>query len=389
MRWASALSQKARLEDALVESATSIREALGGVSPDLVAVFVSAHHRPAYVRLGELVQRELPGSFVLGCTAFGVIGAGREIEGEPALSLTAASLPGVELQSFRIEELPDKGASPEELRQVFGIRAARPHLLLLADPLTLDGADLVSLLDLAYPGMVKIGGLASGGSSPGENRLFLGEEALWGGAVGVALSGNLAVDTIVAQGCRPIGHPMLVTRCEGNVIHQLDGKPPLAVLRELFETLSERDRELFQHSLFAGVEMRQDQVEYREGELLVRNLVGADSDTGSLAVGAELQPMQVLQFLLRDARTAEEDLARLLDRSKQRGASPRGALLFSCVGRGAHLFGRPDHDSALFQEKVGPVPLGGFFCNGEIGPVGGTTFLHGYTSAFALFREAR
>jgi small ligand-binding sensory domain FIST len=389
MRWASALSQKAPLEEAVVETATSIREALGEVSPDLVAAFVSAHHRPAYMRLGELIRRELPGSFVFGCTAFGVIGAGREVEGEPALSLTAASLPGVELQPFRVEEVRDAEVTAEELREQFAIRAARPHLLLLADPLTLDAGELVSLLDVAYPGMIKIGGLASGGSAPGENRLFLGEEALWGGAVGVALSGNLAVDTIVAQGCRPIGHPMIVTRCEGNVVHELDGKPPLAVLRALFDTLPERDRELFQHSLFAGVEMRQDQVEYREGELLVRNLVGADSDTGSLAIGAELQPMQVLQFLLRDARTAEEDLVRLLDRSKQRGASPRGALLFSCVGRGAHLFGKPDHDSDLFQEKVGPVPLGGFFCNGEIGPVGGTTFLHGYTSAFALFREAR
>jgi small ligand-binding sensory domain FIST len=182
---------------------------------------------------------------------------------------------------------------------------------------------------------------------------------------------------------------MLVTRCEGNVAHELDGKPPLAVLRDLFETLPERDRDLFQNSLFAGVEMREDRVEYHEGELLVRNLVGADSDTGALAIGAPLHSMQVLQFLLRDARTAEEDLARLLERSKQRGASPRGALLFSCVGRGAHLFGKPDHDSDLFREKVGPVPLGGFFCNGEIGPVGGSTFLHGYTSAFALFGEAR
>jgi len=387
MRWASALSQKGHLDEAVVETAASIRDALGGVSPDLVAAFVSPHHRPAYVRLGELVQRHLPGSFVLGCTAFGVIGAGHEIEGEPALSLTAASLPGVELQPFRVEEVPS--GTPAELREAFGIRAERPHLLLLADPLSLDASALVGALDAAYPGMTKIGGLASGGSSPGENRLFLDAEPMWGGAVGVALSGNLAVDTIVAQGCRPIGKPMLVTRCEGNVAHELDGKPPLAVLRDLFETLGERDRDLFQSSLFAGVEMREDRVEYRESELLVRNLVGADSDTGALAIGAPLHPMQVVQFLLRDARTAEEDLARLLDRSKRRGASPRGALLFSCVGRGAHLFGKPDHDSDLFREKVGPVPLGGFFCNGEIGPVGGSTFLHGYTSAFALFREAR
>jgi len=387
MRWASALSKSARLEDAVVETAALVREALSGKSPDLVAAFVSAHHRPAYVRLGELVGRQLPGSLVVGCTAFGVIGAGHEVEGEPALSLTAASLPGVDLQPIRIEKLPSGAAS--DLRQAFGIRAERPILVILADPLTLDASALVSSLDAAYPATTKVGGLASGGSSPGENRLFLGSEALWGGAVGVALSGNLAVDTIVAQGCRPIGRPMLVTRCEGNVAHELDGKPPLAVLRDLFETLDERDRDLFQSSLFAGVEMREERVEYDEGELLVRNLVGADSDTGALAIGAPLHPMQVVQFLLRDARTAEEDLARLLERSKQRGASPRGALLFSCVGRGTHLFGKPDHDSDLFREKVGPVPLGGFFCNGEIGPVGGSTFLHGYTSAFALFREAR
>src|SRR5205823_12372861 len=139
-----------------------------------------------------------------------VIGAGHEVEGEPRLSLTAAALPGVDLQPIRIEEVP--AGPPEGLRQAFGIRAARPHLVLLADPLTLDAAELVSSLDVAYPGMIKIGGLASGGSSPGENRLFLGAAAVWGGAVGVVLSGTLAVDTIVAQGCRPVGRPMLVTR---------------------------------------------------------------------------------------------------------------------------------------------------------------------------------
>jgi small ligand-binding sensory domain FIST len=167
----------------------------------------------------------------------------------------------------------------------------------------------------------------------------------------------------------------------------VDGRAPIEVLRELYPSLSTRDQELFRHSLFLGIEMR-DSVEYREGDLLVRNLMGMDPKTGALVIGAELHPMQVVQFLLRDARTAEEDLARLLDRSSARVSPPSGALLFSCLGRGAHLFGRPDHDTDLFREKVGPVPLGGFFCNGEIGPVGGATFLHGYTSAFALFREA-
>jgi small ligand-binding sensory domain FIST len=145
------------------------------------------------------------------------------------------------------------------------------------------------------------------------------------------------------------------------------------------------------HSLFLGLDMREERIEFDPGELLVRNLVGVDEATGALAVGAELRPMQVVQFVLRDARTAEEDLERLLEKQRRAGgwSPPSGALLFSCVGRGAGLFGRPDHDTGLFEEKLGPVPLGGFFCNGEIGPVGGSTFLHGYTSAFAIFREAR
>jgi small ligand-binding sensory domain FIST len=209
--------------------------------------------------------------------------------------------------------------------------------------------------------------------------------------VGVALSGNVEVDAVIAQGCRPIGKPMLVARCRGGLLQELDRGPPLRVLQELYRALEGRDRELMQHSLFLGLDMRDARVEFDPSELLVRNLVGADEKTGALAVGAELRQMQVVQFVLRDAQAAEEDLRRQLERHRRAapGARPAGALLFSCVGRGAGLFGRPDHDTGLFEEALGPAPLGGFFCNGEIGPVGGSTFLHGYTSAFALFREAR
>jgi len=226
------------------------------------------------------------------------------------------------------------------------------------------------------------------GMAPGANRLFLRDEVFRSGIVGIALSGNLRVETIVAQGCRPIGRPMLVTRCQGNVLFELDQRPPLEWLGELHGALPPRDRELFRHSLFLGLEMKEDEVEYRAGELLVRNLVGIDRASGTIAVGAHLKQLQVAQFLLRDARTATEDLTRLLERYRaSMSVGPTGALLFSCLGRGAHLFGRPDHDTDLFREKLGEIPLGGFFCNGEIGPVGGATFLHGYTSAFALFQE--
>jgi small ligand-binding sensory domain FIST len=200
------------------------------------------------------------------------------------------------------------------------------------------------------------------------------------------MTGDIAVDTIVAQGCRPIGEPMPITRADGHIVRELGGKEPVAVMRALYESLAQRDRELFRHSLFVGLEMEEGNIEFR-GDFLVRNIIGVDPNTGALAVAAEVRPWQVIQFLLRDAATAEHDLTALLERYRQKQPTPAGALLFSCLGRGMHLFGRPDHDTDLFRERVGAVPLGGFFCNGEIGPVGSHTFLHGYTSAFGLFRQ--
>ena len=182
---------------------------------------------------------------------------------------------------------------------------------------------------------------------------------------------------------------MVVTRGEGNLVLEIDHKPPLEVLQSLHDSLDASSRELFRHSLFIGIEMK-DSLVHREGELLVRNLLGLDPVANVLAVAARLKPFQVIRFLLRDAGAATQDLVRLLDGHRAAGhAACDGALLFSCLGRGAQLFGEPDHDSRLFRDHLGDVAVGGFFCNGEIGPVQGTTFLHGYTSSFALFSEAR
>ena len=375
----------------MAEAVAALSSQLGGERADLVVAFVSPHHRAAAASIPGLIAAELPGALLVGCTGGGVIGAGHEIEERAALSLTAAALPGVEMVPFHLDmkDLPADAASPPDWHAAIGVaQQAKPKFLLLADPLTLDAGVLLAGLDLAYARSSKFGGLASGGMTPGANRLFLGDEVFRSGVVGVALSGNLRVETIVAQGCRPIGRPMLITRCQGNILFELDQKPPLERLSELHEALSPRDRELLRHSLLLGLEMKEDEVEYREGELLVRNIVGIDQSSGAIAVGAHLKQHQVAQFLLRDARTATEDLTRLLEHYRaSMGAGPTGALLFSCLGRGAHLFGRPDHDTDLFHEKLGEIPLGGFFCNGEIGRVGGATFLHGYTSSFALFRE--
>jgi small ligand-binding sensory domain FIST len=393
MQWASALSRRPDTSGSFAETMEAVEAGLGGRVPDLLLAFASPHHAQDFTILAELAAERHPGALLVGCTGSGVIGNAREAEEGPALSLTGAWLPGVACNGFHVgmSSLPDPetGAASWHDRVGLGPRT-RPKFLLLADPFTLDADALIGGLDRAYPRAPKVGGLVSGGRAPGEHRLLLGEEVHRGGAVGVAFTGDLEVDTVIAQGCRPIGRPMLVTRCRGGALLELDRGKPLEVLAEIHEELGPRDRELMRHSLFLGLDMREERVEYDPGELLVRNIVGADPETGALSVGEELHPVQAVQFVLRDADAAREDLRRMLEVRRETGAPrPEGALLFSCTGRGSGLFGRPDHDTGLFEEVLGPAALGGFFCNGEIGPVGGTTFLHGYTSAFALFRGVK
>jgi small ligand-binding sensory domain FIST len=233
--------------------------------------------------------------------------------------------------------------------------------------------------------------LASGGQQPGANVLFIDATPHRAGLVGVALSGRIEIDTIVAQGCRPIGQPMFVTKCQGNILWELDGQPAVHVLHGLYQTLPAADQELARHSLFLGMVMNEHQHEYRQGDFLIRNIIGMDTERGVLAVAATPRENAVVQFHLRDAHTSAQDLDHLLSgyRTATEGSPPQGALLFSCLGRGLQLYGKPDHDTGAFRAALGDVPLGGFFCNGEIGPVQGTTFLHGYTSAFGLFRPGR
>jgi len=388
MKWASAISLASSAEDAVLAAALDIK-ALGCETPDLLFAFVSPHHSHAYQALPSLCAAHFPQALLIGCSAGGVIGAGREVENRPALSLTAAVLPAVEITPFHVstDRLPDPLRNPEAFRAAFGVAASlEPHFLLLPEPFSCDAQALIRGLDATFPAGRKLGGIASG-SQLGSSTLWLKDQLYRDGAVGVALTGNLAIDTIVAQGCRPIGNPMVITGCRDNLLLELSGKPPLQVLRELYETLGPQDQQLLQRSLFLGIEMKDDLVEYHQGDFLIRNIVGIERESGTIAVGAHLQQYQAVQFHLRDARTATADLIERLDRYKAQEFHPDGALLFSCLGRGEHLFGRPDHDTDLLRERLGPVPLGGFFCNGEIGPVGGSTFLHGYTSSFGLFRE--
>ena len=205
------------------------------------------------------------------------------------------------------------------------------------------------------------------------------------GAVAVLIDGPVAVRSVVSQGCRPIGRPMIVTKADGNLIRELGRRPVLEAVREMFAGLSEDDRDLVRAGLHVGRVINEYQEKFGRGDFLVRNVIGSDEE-GGLAVTDFVRVGQTIQFQVRDADTADEDLRALLE-DQQRGAPPAGALLFTCNGRGTRMFPGPNHDAALLREVLGPIPVAGFFAMGEIGPIGGQNFVHGFTASVALFEE--
>ncbi len=393
MKWTSAVSDSPSFTEAVTDACERVLLDLEGQPPDLAIVFVSAHHAPSYYSAPELVIDNLSPGALIGCSAAGVIAAGQEVEGRPAVAICAASMPGVNVHTFAIEnfDLPDMDAPPDTWEELIGAPASEcPAIILLPDPFSIPAGDLLSGLDYAFPRAVKVGGLVSGGDGPGSNALFKGKEVRRSGLVGAAFTGDVVVDSVVAQGCKPIGQPMVISESDRNLILSLDGEQPLAVLRSLFQQASEGERKLIERSLRIGVVMDPLNDSFAAGDFLVRNVIGADEDNGSLAVGELVQEGQVVQFHVQDADAADEDLRVMLEGYAERMDGPElaSALLFTCLGRGQNLFGAPDHETGRFRSIVAPVPIAGFFGNGEIGPVGGATFLHGYTSSFAVFKPS-
>ncbi|HLS82770.1 MAG TPA: FIST N-terminal domain-containing protein [Steroidobacter sp.] len=394
MRWASAVDTDSSLDVAVGQAAEKIFTDLGRREPDLLIVFVSAEHAARFEELSVLLHREFENTFLFGCCAGAVIGGGREIEDRPGLSLTGALLPGVNLKGTHLEasQTPPLYAGARVWEGALRMTASQqPSFLVLADPFSFDAESFVRGLDLVYPLAPKVGGLASGARHAGGSALFLGREIYHCGCITLAMTGDVAVDAVVTQGCRPIGEPLFVTSAHENLIRELDGRPPREVIADVFERMAAADRELFGQSLFLGLAMRTDASEYVPGDFLIRNILGMDPQSGALWVNATIPTNSVVQFHLRDAATSAYDLERTL--SGYRASHPvtpeNGALLFSCSGRGVGLYGQPDHDCNAFRRLVADLPIGGFFCSGEIGPIQNATYLHGYTSAFAIFRPRR
>ncbi len=411
IQWANALSTCPSLEAAIAEVVDRVQKSLTA-TPDLGLVFISSAYASEYSRLMPLLREQLSVPVLIGCGGSGIIGMNsdgeaQEIEGEPALSLSLAHLPDVQVQAFHIpgDGLPDLDSPPNTWVDLIGVAPQEePHFILLADPFSAIN-DLLQGLDFAYPGSSKVGGMTSAGAMGVQSALFCNYKLYREGTVGVALSGNIVLETIVAQGCRPIGQTYQVTACERNIVLELatqdnvektsseiESRRPLEVLRDLLQSLSEEDRQLAQHSLFVGVARDEFKQQLGHGDFLIRNLLGVDPRVGAIAIGDRVRPGQRIQFHLRDARTSEEDLELLLHRYQKDTSvtsEAAGALMFSCLGRGKGLYGKPDFDSQLFGRYLSNIQLSGFFCNGEIGPVGGSTFLHGYTSVFGICRSKR
>jgi small ligand-binding sensory domain FIST len=368
--------------------ARAVRNGLGEGTVDLAFLFFSSHYAKQTEGLCAAVRRELAPGLLLGCTGEGVIAGSEEIESEAAATLWAARLPGAHLTPLRLsspqgaEGLTVRGW-PDSLRGERG----RPVFVLLADPFSTPVDEVLAVLADRCPGSAAIGGLAGGGHDVGENRLLLNDEVYDEGLVGVALSGRIAVRTVVSQGCRPIGEPYVVTKAEQNVIHELGGVPALERLQAVFESLSGDERRMAHHALHVGIVIDEHRDRFERGDFLVRNLIGADRGSGSVAIGDQVQEGQTVQFHLRDAQSASEDLNLLLAADRSEHQTPLGALLFSCCGRGRGLFGRPHHDITTVRDREGEIPIAGFFAQGEIGPVGGSNFLHGYTASLALFSD--
>ncbi len=388
MAWASAMGLGARLDAAVADALEQLGGEPGARRPDLAIAFASSAYDSAIEKLPQLLRPHLGDGLLVGCNTGGLIGGGSEEEDEPGIALLCGRLPDAVLGCVHIEQetLPPLAASRESWwRRLDLAPESEASFVLIADPSTLDAEACARGIDRAFPGSTVVGGLTSGVLEAGASRLVENGQVHRSGGLLLALSGNVAIDPVLAQGCRPVGEPLFVTSCEGNLIAELDGRRPKEILTALFASLDDADRERFGESLSIGIALPGPRQTVGAGDFLMRNVLGLDPDSGALWVGARVAPNTIVQFHLRDAKAASDELEQRLAHSLAGGLAPAAALLFACVGRGRNMFGVSGHDSGTLRRMI-DIPVAGMFSAGEIAPVQGATFVHGFSSVFGLIR---
>jgi small ligand-binding sensory domain FIST len=398
LRFASAISDSANTPDAQREVLHALRQQLDGDDTDLIVVFATMHHSHHLDQICNDIESALGSRVTLGCTCAGVIGTRRELQDTPGLSVLAGVLPGTNLQGFSYEQFdwPAVLESPSALRNTINPAedenesdSSLAAILLLTDPFSTPTVKLLPAFNTAFGPVPVFGGMASGAAHAGQNRLVLNGEVMDSGAVGVAIAGNIDVQTTVSQGCRPIGEPMVITRSKRNVVQELGGRNPLVVLHEMTARLDHGDRDLIQnYGLLVGRVINEYKSRFGRGDFLIRAMADINTDDGYLAIGDPgVRTGQTIQFHIRDAQSAADDFKMMLNAQKVHGQA-HGALLFTCTGRGQRLFDQPHADASMVYDALGNAPLAGFFCAGEIGPIAEHCYTHSHTACLAVFRES-
>jgi len=382
VRVAVGISESFDSVEAFSDAAQDAAGGLGGASCDLCLVFAGAPHLGRGKWILSAVHEHLGPRHLIGCGAGGVVGAGREIEEGPAAVVWAASMPEARIDTHHFEtERTDNGFVLGGLPDPADLGDA---MVLLADPYSFATEGLLAHVEEVRPALPVLGGLASAAAA-GSASLLRDGNVLDGGAVACTVSG-VPVLPCVSQGAAPVGPEMAITAAEGNLIAELASKPAIERLREALAELDPREQELAASGLMLGIVIDENKPEYERGDFLVRPILGADPESGSLAIGERVRVGQTVRMQVRDGISADEDLR---DALRAQAAAlgtghAAGALVFTCNGRGSHMFDVPDHDATTIEDTLG-APAGGFFCAGEIGPVGGRNFLHGFTATMAVF----
>lgn len=376
-------------ETALQKWAVDLRAHFQAKQVDLGLVFMAPRFFPVAQQVLEILRVHAQVPLLVGCSSQSLICGGEEIEEAPGLTLGLYSLPGAELKAFRFtQEQVEEANGPSYWPLETGIEPEQTNgWLVFIDPFHLDGEAWLHTWNEAYAPLPVFGGLASGDFTEQRTQVYLNGEVFEDGGVAVSVGGGVKLAGVISQGCTPIGETWTLTNVEQNIIREIGNRPAYKVLEETFAHLTPQEQKVAHGHLFIGLVVNEYLEDFHRGDFLIRNLLGADPRSGALAVGAHPRIGQTVQFQRRSAAAAMEDMDELLARAKKelQGETIYGACLCSCNGRGENLFGRPNHDAKCVQDNFGPIGLTGFFCNGEIGPIGEKNFLHGFTAALALF----
>jgi small ligand-binding sensory domain FIST len=382
-RPAAAVSTETDTRAAAEEVAERVRDALAGAPADIAFLFLSPEHAGEAETAAAAVMDILRPEALAGATGEAVISTGREHEGVPAMSLLAMSLPGGRARVHHLSVRDTDDGPAVEMPAELVPQPGEP-MLLIADPYSFPADAFLEGVEGRFDGAVAVGGLASGGAGPGEHAFICGRRVMRHGAIAVTVEGDVRLRVLVSQGCAPVGPEMVITSADGNIIHELAGRPAYERLTDIVAGLDDHGRDLVQRGLLAGLVIDENRAEYGSDDYLMRAVMGGDADQGSLVVGDTVRVGQTFRFHARDAESADADLRAALRHHAENGERPQAALLFACNGRGSNMYPDPDHDAGAVADELGPIPLAGMFCSGEIGPVGGHTFLHGFTATMAL-----